>query len=165
MINFCRPFSRPRLSRMLSRALVVGALATAGLLCGLTPNLSERSSTLVFSSAAYAQDVTNEEVTNYAKAALDIEKIRQQAHDEIKKIIGSEPPPIVCDKPESLNALTGDAHKIAVDYCKRSEDLVKSNHLTIARFNAITVDKQSAPNLKKRIDDELIRLPHPSPSP
>lgn len=143
---------------MLSRALVVGALSTVGWLSGLAPDLSGRSITLVFSSAAYGEDVSNDELTNYAHSALEIEKIRQQAHEGIKKIIGSEPPAIDCYKPESLNALTGDARNIAMDYCKRSEEIVKSNHLTIARFNAITVNKQSDPNLKKRIDDQVMHL-------
>jgi len=162
MINFCRPFARPCLSRMLSRSLVIGGLATFSLLSGLAPDLSGRSSTLVFSFAAYAQDVSNEELTNYAQAGMEIEQIRQKAHDDIKNIIGKEPPAIVCDKPESLNALTGDARNIAGGYCNRSQEIVKSNHLSIARFNAITVNLQGDPNLKKRIDNELMRLQNPS---
>ncbi len=143
---------------MLSRALIVGALTTVGLLCGLAPDLSGRAGTLVFSSAAYAQIISDEEVKNYAQAGLEIEQVRQKAHDEIKNIIGTEPPAIDCHNPASLNELTGNARNIATDYCKHSEEIVKSKNLTIARFNAITVNQQSDPSLKKRIDNEVMRL-------
>ena len=158
MMNFCRPFARPCLSRMLLRSLVMGTLATVSLLSGLAPDLSGRSGTLVFSFAAYAQEISTEEATNYAQAGMEIEQLRQKAHDDIKNIIGREPPAIVCDKPESLNALTGDARNIAGDYCNRSQEIVKNNHLSIGRFNAITVNLQNDTNLKKRIDNELMRL-------
>jgi hypothetical protein len=165
MINFCRPFFRPYLNRMLSRSLVVGAFATVGLLSGLTPDLSGRSSALVFSSAAYAQAVSDTEVTNYAQAVLAMEPVRQTAFNEIKKMIESgDIPAIVCHKPESLDVLPGNARSIAVDYCNRSKNIVESNGLRIARFNAITVNLQNDPNLKKRIHNELIRIQNASSS-
>lgn len=150
---------------MLSRSLVVGAFATVGLLFGLAPDLSGRETALVFSSAAYAQDVSDTEVTNYARAVLLMEPVRQTAFNEIKKMIGSgDIPPIVCHKPESLDALPGNARSIAVDYCNRSKSIVESNGLTIARFNAITVNLQNDPDLKKRVHNELIRIQNPSAS-
>ncbi len=151
---------------MLSRSLVVGAFATVGLLSGLTPDLSGRSSALlVFSSAAYAQVVNDTEVTNYAQAVLAMEPVRQTAFNEIKKMIGSgDIPAIVCHKPESLDVLPGNAQNIAVDYCNESKNIVESNGLRIARFNAITVNLQNDPNLKKRIHNELIRIQNGSSS-
>ena len=142
---------------MLLRSLVVG-VATVGL-SGLTPDLSGRSITLVFGSAAYAQDVSNAEVTKYARAVLVMEPVRQAAFNQIKSVIGSgDVPPIVCHKPQSLDALPGDARNIAVTYCSRSKEIVESNGLTIGRFNTITMNLQNDSNLKKRIQDELIRI-------
>jgi hypothetical protein len=109
---------------MLLRSLVMGALATVSLLSGLAPDLSGRSGTLVFSFAAYAQEISTEEATNYAQAGMEIEQLRQKAHDDIKNIIGRSLRDC-CDKPESLNALTGDARNIAGDYCNRSQEIVK----------------------------------------
>lgn len=150
---------------MLSRVLVVGTLTAVGLLSGFAPDLSGRSPILVFSSAAYAQDVSNEEVTNYARAVLKMEPVRQEAYDEIKKIIGSSNvPAIVCHKPESLSALPANAQGIAKNYCDRSKEIVESNGLSITRFNAITVNLQNDSNLKNRIHDELIRVQNPSGS-
>ena len=164
MINFCLPFFRPCLNRMLLRSLVVGAFATVGL-SGLALDLSGRSSTLVFSSAAYAQDVSNAEVTKYARAVLVMEPVRQTAFNQIKNVIGSgDVPPIVCHKPQSLEALPDNARNIAVTYCNRSKEIVESNGLTIGRFNTITVNLQNDSNLKKRIHDELIRIQNASGS-
>lgn len=165
MLNFCRPCFQPRLNRMLLRSLVVGAFATVGLLSGLAPDLSGRFPLLVVSSAAYAQGVSNIEVTNYAQSVLKMEPVRQTAFDEIKKMIGSEDiPPIVCHKSESLDALPDNARQIAVNYCKQSQEIVESNGLSIARFNAITVDMQNDPNLKTRIQNELLRIQNASAS-
>lgn len=149
---------------MLLRSLVVGAFATVGL-SGLALDLSGRSSTLVFSSAAYAQDFSNAEVTKYAQAVLVIERVRQTAFNQIKNVIGSgDVPPIVCHKPQSLDALPDNARNIAVTYCSRSKEIVESNGLTIGRFNTITTNLQSDSNLKKRIQDELIRIQNASGS-
>lgn len=145
---------------MLSRSLVIGAFATVGVLSGFTPDLSQGLSN-ASSSAAYAQAVSNTEVTNYARAVLAMEPVRQTAFNEIKKIIRGDIPPIVCHQPRSLNALPGNARKIAVNYCKRSKEIVESNGLRINRFNAITVNLQNDPNLKRRIHNELLRIQNP----
>lgn len=161
MINFCRRFFPLHLNRMLSQSLIVGAFATVGVLSGVAPDLSARSNALIFSSAAYAQAISNTEVTNYARSVLVMEPVRQTAFTEIKKMISGDIPPIVCHKPGSLNALPGNARKIAVNYCKRSQEIVESNGLTINRFNAITVNLQNNPDLKRRIHNELIRIQDP----
>lgn len=150
---------------MLSQTLVVGAFATVGLLCGFAPDLSRHSNTLVFSSAAYAQNVSETEVTNYARAVLSMEPVRQKAFNQIKKMIGSgDVPSIVCHKPETLDALPSNARQLAVNYCIQSEQIVKINGLTTGRFNAITVNMQNDPNLKTRIHNELLRLQNASAS-
>jgi hypothetical protein len=159
MIDFCRPSFQPRLNRMLLRALVVGAFATVGLLSGIAPDLSGRSPTLVFISAAYAQDVSDAEVKSYAQAVLKAEPVRQAASDEIKKILGSEnTDSIVCHNPESLDTLPDSAQNVAVDFCNEYKNIVEGYGLTITRFNEITVNLQNDPNLEKRIQRELLRI-------
>jgi hypothetical protein len=83
MINYHR-FFPPRLNRMLSQSLIVGAFATVGILSGITPDISARSG-VVFSSAAYAQAISNTEVTNYARSVLVMEPVRQTAFTEIQE--------------------------------------------------------------------------------
>ena len=170
MLNFLRPCFQPCRNRVPSRrrgkplaaSLVVGTFATVGL-SGLAPDLSKRSP--LFISVAYAQDMGDTDVTNYAQAVLEMEPVRQTAFDEIKKLIGSgDIPPIVCHKPESLDALPRNARKIAVNYCSQSQKIVESNLLTIARFNAITIDMQNNPNLKTQIQKELLRIQNASSS-
>jgi hypothetical protein len=132
-----------------------------GLLCGVIPGLSKDSSTLVFNAPVYAQDVPPEEITRYAKAVLAIEQIRLNAYKEIKIIIGSSNiPEIVCDRPESVSALPGEAQGIAQSYCNQSSAIV-ANYFPKgknARFNAITSLMQSNQDLRTRIQNELVRL-------
>lgn len=146
------------LKQMQSHALLL-SIATMGVVSGVVPEISVRSQIISFSSAAYAQDISNTEITNYAKAVLLMEPVRQSAFNEIKQIIGSgDIPPIVCSQPETLNALPKKAQGIAVTYCESSKKIVENNGIPIKRFNAITSIVQNDANLKNRIQSELIRL-------
>lgn len=153
--------SRSRTGKPLAASLIVSTFATVGVLSGVAPDLSGHSSKIVSNSAAYAQGVSNTELTNYARAVLVMEPVRQTAFNEIKKMIRGDIPPIVCHRPRSLNALPSNARKIAVNYCNRSKQIVESNGLTINRFNAITINLQNDPGLKRRVHNELIHIQNP----
>lgn len=141
---------------MLSRTLSYSALATASLV----------ASALIVSSKANAQSpppVNSNEITSYAQAVLGMEPARQQAFDEIKKIMGEqEIPKIVCNDPKSIGSLPKKAQDIAVNYCQRSQKIVQENGFTIERFNKITVDIQNDENLKRQISNKLLDLQNSS---
>lgn len=161
MLKLCYPCFRPSMNRMLLRSLLGNAFAVIGLFFGVVPELSGRSNILNFGSAVYAQDVTDAEVTNYARAVLKMEPARLGAYDEIKKIIGSNNvPSIACNNLDSVNALPENARTIAVDYCKQYQKIVETylGPGSVGRFNQITANLQNDPNLKKRIQGELLRL-------
>ncbi|MBD2356301.1 DUF4168 domain-containing protein [Tolypothrix sp. FACHB-123] len=149
-------FFRRSLKQMFSQTLSYTAIATTGLIASI----------LIFSSEANAQNsspVNSNEITSYAQAVLAMEPARQQAFDEIKKLMGGrEIPKIVCNDPKSIGALPKKAQGIAVNYCKHSQKIVEDNNLTIERFNLITVETQKDENLKRQISNELIRLQNAS---
>ncbi|MFN6570806.1 hypothetical protein A6770_07820 [Nostoc minutum NIES-26] len=145
---------RNSLPTMLSQTLFFGALTTASLV----------ASTLTFNSKADAQNppINNTEITSYAQAVLAMEPSRQQAFEEIKKLIGGkEIPKIVCNDSNSMNSLPRRARDIAVNYCNRSQKIVEDNGLSIDRFNGITVEIQNNNNLKRQVYNTLIRLQSP----
>ncbi|BAZ50543.1 hypothetical protein NIES4103_31590 [Nostoc sp. NIES-4103] len=142
---------RTSLQTMLSRNLFLLALTTASFV----------ASTLTLHSKADAQisPVNSSEITSYAQAVLAMEPSRQQAFEEIKKLIGGgEIPQIVCNDPNSMNSLPRKARDIAVNYCNRSQKIVEDNGLTISRFNGITLEIQNNNNLKRQVYNTLIRL-------
>lgn len=144
-------FFRTSLQRMLTQSLLLATLSTGGLF----------SSHLSLNSKAYAQNpaVNQAEITSYAQIVLAMEPPRQQAFQEIKKIInGGEIPPIVCNKPDSLNSLPVKARDIAVNYCKQYEKIVSDSGLPPERFNQITVEQLTNNNLRSRIYCEFLRL-------
>ena len=153
--NFC---FRHSLTSMLLPPLLLANFATVGLL----------DSVLVFDSKVTAQTpapVNNDEVQKYAKAMLAMEPARQQAFEEIKKIIGNgEVPKIACNDSNSLNGIPGKAKNIAVNYCNRYQKVIEDNGLTIDRFNKITVEVQNNNNLQRQIYNTLLRL-QKSPNP
>lgn len=157
MIN-CSFYFRTHLNRIVWRSLVVSTISTVGLFTGLVPDLSG-GSILVFSTRAYAQEFSQTDLTNYAKAVLEAEPVREAALGEIKQSInGGAVPQIVCYKPESLDNLPENARTIAKNYCKQYEDIVSKYFSSFEEFNAITKNVQNDPNLKKRIQDEMLRL-------
>jgi hypothetical protein len=145
-------FFRISINHMLSQSLLLGALVTMGWV----------SSNLVLIPKADAQtsaSVNNTEITKYARALLVMEPARQQAFDEIKKIIGNkEVPEIVCNNTQSIKGLPNRARDIAKNYCNRSQKIVQENGLTIERFNNITVNLQNDQNLKRQVYNTLLRL-------
>ena len=151
-------FFRTGLQYALPRNLLFGALTTASLV----------SATFGFSVKANAQapTVNNVEVTSYAQAVLAMEPARQQAFEEIKKLIGGgEIPKIVCNDSKSMNSLPNKAKYIAVSYCNHSQKIVEDNGLSIDRFNKITMEVQSNNSLKRQVYNTLIRLQKTPDSP
>jgi Domain of unknown function (DUF4168) len=145
--------------KIFAQSLVVIALAGIGVLSGVTPEMSKDSHTLVFSSSVYAQTAPTEaEITNYAKAVLAMEPLRQNAYNEIKKIMSGAVPDIQCYRTESINSLNpAEARQIAQNYCKQALALVE-NYLTSARFNQITQMADNDPNLRQKIKEKMRQL-------
>jgi Domain of unknown function (DUF4168) len=130
---------------MFSRSMTILGVVAAVFLC---------------TSPAKAQNPPSKaEMTNYAKAMLAMEAPRQQAFDEIKKLVGgNEIPQIVCSDPKSLNGLPGKAKNIAVNYCDQAKKIVEENGLTTESFNRMTVEVQNSENLKNQMFKLLIDL-------
>ncbi|MGM3308262.1 DUF4168 domain-containing protein [Anabaena sp. WFMT] len=142
---------RTQIRQVLSQSLVFATLTTTSVII----------STLGLSAKADAQALTvnNTEVTKYAESVLAMEPKRQQAFEEIKKLIGGkEIPTIVCNEPNSMNSLPNKAKDIAVNYCNDSQKIVEENGLKIDRFNKITVELQTNSALKQQVYNTLLRL-------
>ncbi len=145
--------------KIFAQSLVVVALAGIGVLSGVTPGMYNDSHTLVFSSSVYAQTApTDAEITNYANAVLAMEPLRQNAYNEIKKIMSGPVPDIECYRAESISRLNpAEARQIAENYCKQALALVV-NYLSPARFNQITQMADNDPSLRQKIKDKMRQL-------
>ncbi|NJR40785.1 MAG: DUF4168 domain-containing protein [Leptolyngbyaceae cyanobacterium CSU_1_4] len=149
------PMSHFKFKNLLTRSLMVGVGAAASLCLGLVPSF--QSSRVSFSSAAYAQAISNSDVQSYARSVLAIEPLRQSAYEEIKGISGSVPR-IECHRPSSLNDLPGNVRQIAVSYCNQAISIVEGNGLTITRFNEIRVAQDADSSLLNRIQQAIMEL-------
>ncbi|MEH2123349.1 DUF4168 domain-containing protein [Nostoc sp.] len=152
-------FSRTSRKRTLSRSLFFGAIATVSLI----------SNAFSLSSKAEAQTpapiVNNTEINSYAQAVLAMEPARQNAFEEIKKLIGNgEIPQIVCNDSNSINGLPKKAQDIAVNYCNHAQKIVEDNGLKFEQFNKITIELQNNTILKKQVYNTLLRLQQPPES-
>jgi hypothetical protein len=150
--------SKFRLNRILRQSLLAGVISAAALASGWAPGLYAHSPTLIFGAAAQAQEISAQEITNYARSVLAIEPRRLKAYDEIKGIAGGSVPQVVCNETRAINGLSGNFRGIVVNYCEQAKKTIGSNGLTVARFNQITLLQQSDPTVKARIQAELLRL-------
>lgn len=136
---------------------VVSLAGLAAILAGCSSGTASNSPTPI--ATVSEKTVTTEEVKNYAKALLAIESNRQAASSEIQKLTNEEKlPDITCTKPDTIAALPKNIQDVAVNYCNQSKKIGESHDLTMPRFNAITSSAQSSPELRKRIQNELLRL-------
>jgi hypothetical protein len=158
MTKFCHLYILANFNRMLSRSLLVGAISAWALIAGIVPDLHNFSN-LNFSTAAHAQDFSEAEVNNYARAVLEAEPVRQTALTELKQSMGSdELPRIACDREETISKLPDNARSIAQSYCSQYESIVKRYFSSFEEFNQITKTVQNNPDLRQRIQDEMLRL-------
>ncbi|MEH2333407.1 DUF4168 domain-containing protein [Nostoc sp.] len=152
-------FSRTSRKQTLSQSLFFGAIATVSVI----------SNAFLLSSKADAQTpppiVNNTEINSYAQAVLAMEPARQNAFEEIKKLIGDgEIPNIVCNDSNSINGLPKKAQDIAVNYCNHAQKIVEDNGLKFEQFNKITIELQNNTILKTQVYNTLLRLQQPPES-
>ena len=156
MVIYCYPLAD--LGQSLRRSFIVTFLAVIAILGGLIPEFSWTTEVVSFRSSAYTQDFTADQIKRYAKAVLLIESQRKQAYQAISQILGKIPPVISCNHQESFNNLPANAQRIAVDYCNNSKKIVQDSGLTTAEFNSITNRIHRDDNLRRRVQNEMIRL-------
>lgn len=150
--------------RLISQSLLVATMSSLALMMGVIPRLSDQSLTPVFDTAAVAQEqFTNEELSKYAAAVLQIENLRVGVYREIqseyqKQTPSGSVPPIICNQTSSVNTLPQNIQVIAVNYCDQAKKIIESNNLTVSQFNQITMTQKTDPALKEKIQAELIRI-------
>ncbi|MEH2139201.1 DUF4168 domain-containing protein [Nostoc sp.] len=153
-------FSQSSRKRILCQSFFFGAIATASVI----------SNAFSLNSKVYSQTpppiANNTQINSYAQAVLAMEPARQNAFEEIKKLIGNgEIPKIVCNDSNSINGLPRKAQDIAVNYCNRSQKIVQDNGLSIDQFNKITIELQNNDILKQQVYNTLLRLQKSPDSP
>ncbi|MEH2121524.1 DUF4168 domain-containing protein [Nostoc sp.] len=146
-------FSRPSRKRILFQSFFFGAIATVSV-------ISNAFSLTKADGQTPTPIVNNTEINSYAQAVLAMEPARQNAFEEIKKLIGNgEIPKIVCNDPNSVKDLPTKAQDIAKNFCTLSEKIVKDNGLSNDQFNKITMELQNNNTLlKQQVSNTLLCL-------
>jgi len=146
--------------QFLSKSLTVAVLSGCGAFMGWSQTPSQPFPHLSWGSAAQAQESFNyseENIRNYARAALALESRRHEVANEIKKIVG-DVPRIICDQPTSFSALPGNAPQLAVSYCDQAKRIIEAKGLTVSQFNDMTRSQQNDPRFRQRIQAEILQL-------
>ncbi len=140
--------------RLWAKLTIAGIFCTGSLLTGIVPTISWPQPGLNLTSAAYAQAVDPQQITQYARAALKIEQIRQRAYADAKRILSGSVPLDVCRQaniPQSVQA-------ICTDFLDKSEGIIRGSGLTVPQFNEITRLRKSNPEVQQQIQNELIKV-------
>jgi hypothetical protein len=151
MMNFSAYMLSASMKSRRSSALLASIAATV-LFTGFAPQIAQPVLEYVFGSPALAQ--TQADVAKYARAAYDIEKLRQSRYAEAKRLMGGNVPGDVCRQQD----IPANVRGICNDFLRESGDIIKRNGLTVSQFNAITLKKDSDANLQRQIQQELLQL-------
>ena len=139
----------------LKLTLVTTALFVAdGSLGGIPHQISVRG------NAAQAQNTYDEETLNsYAAAVLAIEPLREEVKRKLQvELEGEAMPAMACNRSESYQDLPKQARSLIINYCNRSEEIVQEQNLSISQFNQITRNIQKNPELKERVQQQMLEL-------
>lgn len=115
---------------------------------------------------SYAQNFTEQEISNYAAAVLSIEKVRIKAHAEISDFMSAKG---LTSTSYDLRCLTTDTldlprvvrapvRILLINFCNEAKTIVEDNGLTAQKFNAITVNHRNSETLNEQIQLEIARL-------
>lgn len=148
--------------RLLATGVVSGWLGVVGLPIAPVAGLP------LTSQAAIAQtDISNEEITQYARAVLEIDQYRNAAYTEIKDILLTVDTNVSeisfsCSDAQNVSSVPRsvrrDVRELLTTYCNQSREAVEDNGLTPRRFNEITKAHEEDQTIFERIQQELIRL-------
>lgn len=160
-------------SRILRSRLRQG-LALAGLTWGLwgawgwmPPTAGPLALPPSLSAIAQAQTtVSDQEVTQYARAVLQMDVYRNEAFGQARELlrrINIDPSNVSlhCAQmtlPRMPRAVRRQVEDIVTTYCNQAQEIVAQNGLTAQRFNEITVSHRENEALANRIRQELSRL-------
>lgn len=148
--------------RLLTVGLVSGWLGLVGL-----PVASTFSWPLVTQAAIAQSSISNEEISQYARAVLQIDQYRSEAYTEIKDILLNfdmdvSEISVTCTNTQNIASVPRSVRRqvrdILTDYCNQSQDAVEAAGLSPRRFNEITEAHEADQAVFERIQQELIRL-------
>lgn len=138
--------------RRLSRPLVFAVITSiSGTSIGIVPDLTASQPSLLFSSAARADEFSEADLRNYATALMQIEPIRQSTLAQVRASSGGTLPNLVCNQPNTMEGLNSEAKSLFVNYCNKCETIAASRGLSIERFNQITQSVRSNSQLQNRV--------------
>lgn len=147
------------LNRATTRAIMAIVLALLGISCGIIPKFSQQSPKAEENPPAYNEPFSEDEITEYADILRQLDSRREEAYKELQAIIGSNSEDAInCHQASTIEDLPLEAQKIAIDFCNTSKAIVKERGWSSQEFNRLTLNMRNDPQLKQKIQDEIIRL-------
>lgn len=109
-------------------------------------------------TVAQAQGYNEQKIENYAQAVIAIEKLRQNTFGQIQSVLNSQNVPnVACNRSASYQNLPSDARSLIINYCNRSKEIVQNQGLTVSEFNQITETMESNPQLKQKVQQQMLQ--------
>ena len=120
---------------------------------------------------AYAQDFTDTDVANYARAVFEIEAVRQATYEAASDILAAADSEVsiletrlscnatrMSDMPDIPRPDKVDLQRALVNFCNSAIEIADSRALTPSRFNRLTEAHRDDSELAERIRAEIAGL-------
>lgn len=131
----------------------------------------QKSHFQVVDNAVQAQSqpatITSEEIVGYARAVLQMDRLRTAAYTQVKDILMAENLDasqfnLTCTNANNLpnvpRRVRSQVREIVVGYCSQAAEIVVNNGLSVNRFNQMTAAHQQQPTLEAQIRQAMIEL-------
>jgi hypothetical protein len=129
----------------------------------LAQSTSTGSPTGVTPNPASNLQINSPQITNYARAVLEIETLRLRFYQQASQMLRGTVPPNTCLGNRRDNIPPG-LESLCNDYLNASRAIIDKNQLSSEQFNAITLRARSDASLMARIQQELIRIQQSRPN-
>ncbi|MEL6382917.1 MAG: DUF4168 domain-containing protein [Cyanobacteria bacterium J06626_18] len=176
MVNLLiqQAFSRLKMPRhLIATSFIAGVVGIVGIPASLMP---VQVPLVTAAAIAQSEDFSSEEITQYARAVLEMDAYRVEAYDKIKQILLNLPAPMdpsevnmSCSESQDISAVPrsvrSNVREILFSYCDQARAIVEDYGLDTQRFNEITSAHQHDATLSEKIQQELIRIQNDSDTP
>jgi hypothetical protein len=151
-LSVCPPASRDRQTGLSWALSLVGLCGGIGLWLTPHPVGATHLGEIQWSGIALAQ--SSDKVARYARAAYEIERLRQQHYAEAKRILGGNVPGNVCRQQN----IPGPVRSICSRFDAESAKIVRRHGLSTGEFDEITLKRSGNAGLEQQISNEIMRI-------
>ncbi len=105
-----------------------------------------------------AQEIPPAQLERFAQAAVAVEKLRLNTQADLRRTLGTEAlPKLRCHRLQAWDSYGVAVQQRVEAFCQRARVLIEQQGLTVVEFNRIRQAQRQNPDLRSRIQQQMIQ--------